>query len=128
MNGAAILLVGDDPEVRHVSSGFGRAGYVVTAVRDDGEALAEVTRACPDLVVMAESAWESTGVQLVGYLWGICSTPLIILGESCDSADGIPYLEMGADMYVTLPVDVRELVVRARNLVRITKRELENAN
>ena len=100
----------------------------MTAVRDDGEALAEVTRACPDLVVMAESACESTGVQLVGYLWGICSTPLIILGQSSDGADGIPYLEMGADAYVTSPVDFGELLARAHLLVHLTRKELRNAN
>lgn len=123
-----MLLIGVDPEVRHISSAFGEAGYVVTAVRDDGEALAEVTRACPDLVVMAESAWDSTGTQLVGYLWELCWTPLIILGQSSDGADGIPYLEMGADAYVTSPVDFGELLARARLLVHLTRKELHNVN
>lgn len=122
------MLVGDDPEVRCASSAFGQAGYVVTAARDDGEALAEVTRACPDLVVMAESAWESTGTQLIGYLWELCWTPLIILGQSSDGADGIPYLEMGADAYLTWPVDFGELLARARLLLRLTSKELRSVN
>lgn len=128
MDSPRLLLVGAGPELSDVQRAFEQAGYGITAVNDDGEALAEVTRECPDLVVMAESAWGCTGLELIGHLWGLCWSPLIILGESSDSADGILYLEMGADMYVTVPFDLEELIVRARNLVRITRRELHHVN
>ena len=48
--------------------------------------------------------------------------PLVILSESSDVTDKVLLLEMGADDYVTVPFDSRELVARVRAQIRRASR------
>ncbi len=68
---------------------------------------------CPNLIVMAERSARNGCRELMGYLWDRCPVPVIMLGASCDGGDAIPYFEMGVDVYMSPPVDTRELLARA---------------
>lgn len=116
-----LLLIGSDPRLRLVSTAFRESGYSVTVVGNDGYAMREImTNGCPHIAIIAESAWESAGRDVVAHSWSHSGTPLIVLGDSPHSVDSVPYLEAGADIYVTKPIDLRELLARARNLLRRT--------
>ncbi len=119
MRSPNLLLVGKDLRLKDVGMVFERAGYEVRVVGGNGRALYQVMRGWPDLVIVAERAWESGGIDLAGYLRTWRGTPLIILGESPHSVDCVPYLEQGASIYMTAPVDMRELLARAKNLLRV---------
>ncbi len=123
-----VLLIEPDDEVRqHLRRVFERSGYGVTALGSDaGRALQEVMRNCPDLIVMAERSAGNGTRELLGYLWDACPVPVIMLGASQDGSDAIPYFEMGVDVYLSPPVDTRELLARAKNLLRLVWNRYED--
>ncbi len=121
MSADRVLLIEPDAEVRqHLRRVFEVSGYRVTALGSDTQqALHEVMLHCPNLIVMAERSARNGCRELMGYLWDRCPVPVIMLGASCDGGDAIPYFEMGVDVYMSPPVDTRELLARARNLLRL---------
>jgi two-component system, OmpR family, response regulator len=120
-----VLLVGLDDDVwRQRQASFERSGYRVTRLRGDaGDALQEVMHSWPDLIVMAECSASRGGAELMGYLWGIWPIPVMVLGQRPDVNSSVQYYEMGADAYLAPPVDSRELLARARNLLRLARRD-----
>ena len=118
--GSVLLIEPDQSLRRELRDVFERSGYSVTAVKGNAaDALSQVMRWCPDLIVMGERAANGGCRELMGYLWCECPVPVIMLGESGDTSDAIPYLEMGVDAYVCRSVNSRELLARARNLLRL---------
>ncbi len=117
---SVLLIEPDEVLRRELREVFARSNYSVTVVKGNAvEALSEVMRWCPDLIVMGERAANNGCRELMGYLWDRCPAPVIIVGDSVNAADAIPYLEMGVDAYVSRSVNSRELLARARNLLRL---------
>lgn len=116
-----VLLIDPDEALRlELRQIFERSGYSVTTVKGNAtEALSQVMRWCPDLILMGERAANNGCRELMGYLWCQCPLPVMVLGDSEDETDAIPYLEMGVDAYIPRPVDERELLARAKNLLRL---------
>jgi len=85
------------------------------------QALAEIYRGCPDLVVMFEGCHRLNGDELCVRIRAICQTPIIVLGQDYEEAAGIEFLEMGADAYLASPLNLRELLAWIRSLLRRTK-------
>jgi len=71
-----------------------------------------------DLQRPASSGWDLCR-EIVNSISGL---PLVVLGPSPDVADKVLLLEMGADDYLTLPFNPRELVARMRALMRRASR------
>jgi len=97
------------------------SGFQVTHAIEGRQALAEVDRTHPDLIVMAEGIHRLNGDELCVRIRGICRVPIIVLGQDHEEAAGINLLEMGADAYLTSPLNLRELLARIRSLLRRTK-------
>lgn len=97
------------------------SGFQVAHTIEGGQALAEIDRSRPDLIVMSESSHRLNGDELCIRIRAICQTPIIILGQDHEEAAGIELLEMGADAYLTSPLNLRELLTRIRSLLRRTK-------
>jgi DNA-binding response OmpR family regulator len=118
-----VLLVGlDDAVLRQRQASFERSGYRVTGLRGDAsDALREVVRNRPDLIVMTECSASSGATGLFRYLWGLWPIPVVVVGQREDVDNSVHYCEMGADTYLVPPVDSRELLARARNLLRMAR-------
>jgi len=85
------------------------------------QALAEISRSLPDLIVMAEERRRLKADELCIRIREVCQAPIIILGQDHEEAAGIEFLEMGADAYLTSPLNTRELLARVRSLLRRAK-------
>lgn len=114
-----ILLVHDDLVLREqLTFVLQHSGFRVVAALNGEQALAEIHRSAPDLVVMAENRHDLNGNDLCVRIRELCQAPIIILGWDTEELAGIDFLEMGADVYLPFPLNPRELLARVRSLLR----------
>jgi two-component system OmpR family response regulator len=114
-----ILVVDDDPHLREVVTyALGRAGFSVRTVRDGREALVEVDRRPPDLVVLDVMMPELDGLEVCRRIRAKGRLPIVFLSSRDEEVDRVIGLEMGGDDYITKPFSTRELVARVRAVLR----------
>ncbi|KUE80570.1 two-component system response regulator TorR [Aeromonas schubertii] len=113
-----ILVVEDDIVTRERLLGyFEREGYRVTAV-GDGAAMREVLAREPVSLIMLDiNLPGEDGLLLTRELRARSTVGIILVTGRSDAVDRIVGLEMGADDYVTKPFELRELLVRVKNLL-----------
>lgn len=101
------------------------SGFHVVSVSGGQEALAGISSVRPHLILLAEGDRRLNGNELCVRIREVCQTPIIILGQGWEEADGIDLLEMGADAYLTSPLNSRKLLARVRSLLRRTSRDFK---
>jgi two-component system OmpR family response regulator/two-component system alkaline phosphatase synthesis response regulator PhoP len=117
-----VLVVEDEPHIRElVCLHLGLEGYVCEAVGNGHDALgrAEVDRF--DLLVLDVMLPGLDGLSLCRAVRNgrvNHDVPILMLTARREEADKVVGLESGADDYLTKPFGVRELVARARALLR----------
>ena len=111
-----ILVVDDDRTLRTVLTRYlENQGYQVEQVSSGAEALVAVTKNPPDLVVSDVMMPEMDGLEFCRRLRGTPSgqlMPFIFLSGKGELEDRIYGHSIGADDYLTKPVDPRELVAK----------------
>jgi len=114
-----IAVVDDDREVRGLLAQFlEKHGFRVTAV-PDGRSLRRVMASQRvDLVVLDVMLPEEDGLTICKRLSSEGHVPIIMLTGKGDDVDRIIGLEIGADDYLAKPFNPRELLARARNVLR----------
>jgi DNA-binding response OmpR family regulator len=98
-----------------------RSGFRIVNAAEGKEALAELGRSSPDLVVMRENSRRLNGDELCIRIRELSDVPIIIIGQEEKEAAGVEFLEMGADAYLPSPLRLRELLARVRSLLRRTQ-------
>ena len=117
-----ILLIHSDPRVSdELTFILHHSGFQVVNTSGGQQGLAEIRRRQPDLIVMAEGSHSLTGDEVCVLIRELCQAPIIILGQDHDEMAGIYFLEMGADAYLSSPLNLRELLARVRSLLRRTR-------
>lgn len=115
-----VLLIEDDDEIADaVEFTFTEHGFAVrrAADGDDGLRLARIQP--PDLVLLDLGLPGLAGLDLFQALRRMLpAIPIIIVTARDGEADRVTGLELGADDYVTKPFSPRELVARARTVLR----------
>jgi DNA-binding response OmpR family regulator len=114
-----ILLIEDEaPIADSVAYSFRREGFEV-AVEGDGLAgLAAFSSFSPDLIILDLMLPKLSGLDLCRTVRKDSSVPIIMLTAKTEEIDRIVGLELGADDYVPKPFSVRELIARARAVLR----------
>jgi two-component system, OmpR family, alkaline phosphatase synthesis response regulator PhoP len=127
-----ILVVDDDEDILVLlDHNLSREGYEVVQVASGEEALEQVRRAPPDLVLLDLMLPGIGGLDLCKVLRGDGRTlniPIIIVSAKGDETDVITGLELGADDYVIKPFSVRLLLARVRAVLRRKGREPADAS
>ncbi|MEM8995930.1 MAG: response regulator transcription factor [Acidobacteriota bacterium] len=123
MNGdrRRVLIVDDDPHIREVLRfALDRGGFEVEEARDGLDALERFARRGADLVVLDILMPEMDGTEVCRQLRSPDRphVPIIFLSSKSDEIDRVLGLELGGDDYVTKPFSPRELVARARAVLR----------
>lgn len=115
-----VLIVEDDAlQSELVRRYLEREGHDVTVLADGAEALSEVRRAAPDLLVLDVMLPGADGLT-------VCRTlreeqfelPILLLTARSTENDLLLGLELGADDYLAKPYSPRELAARVRALLR----------
>jgi len=117
-----ILVVEDERNIRElVCLHLGHEGYVCDEATDGKEALRRTEEGRYDLIVLDVMLPELDGLSLcraVRHGRLNHDVPILILTARTEEHDKVVGLESGADDYLTKPFGVRELVARARALLR----------
>ena len=119
-----ILVVDDEVQIlRALRRALDARGYEVVTAADGEEALEEVERSMPDLVVLDLNLPGISGFEVCRRLRGWSQVPILILSVREDEAGKVRALDLGADDYLTKPFGVEELLARVRALLRRTRPE-----
>ena len=119
MGKETILVVDDEANIRELARLYlEQEGYKVVVAVDGRQALEQVARAAPDLIVLDLMLPEVDGWEVCRRVRAESNLPIIMLTARDEDVDKIVGLELGADDYVTKPFNPRELVARVRAVLR----------
>jgi two-component system phosphate regulon response regulator OmpR len=115
-----LCVVEDDPALRKMLADyFEKQGLTVTALADAEEMLWQLGQIRPDLIVMDIGLTGMSGLQACQRLRSAGDhVPIILLTARSDEVDRVVGLEMGADDCLGKPFSPRELLARARAVLR----------
>jgi DNA-binding response OmpR family regulator len=115
----SVLIVDDDPLIRELLESYlAQEGYQVRCASTAEQAEACLAESPVDLVMLDIRLPGKDGLTLTRELRVRSEVGIILITGRNDEVDRIVGLECGADDYVIKPLNPRELVSRAKNLVR----------
>lgn len=118
----SVLVVDDERDlVSLLDFNLRQAGFETLLAATGEEALAQIRRRVPDLVVLDLMLPDIPGTEVCRQIKGDARTrsvPVVMLTAKGDELDRVVGFELGADDYVTKPFSVRELVLRLRAVLR----------
>lgn len=114
------ILIADDERklVQGLAAYFRQAGYETLHAYDGRVALDLARREQPDLVILDWMMPEVDGLEVCRQLRRDSAVPIMMLTARVEENDMLISLEIGADDYITKPFSPREVVGRARALLR----------
>ncbi len=123
-----VVVVEDEDVTRSLlAAHFASEGYRVSEA-GDGPALRDVLASDQaDLVTLDIRLPGEDGIALLRQLRTEPRLGIMVVSVRADDVDRILALELGADDYLTKPVNERELLARARNIIRRTHGAAESA-
>jgi putative two-component system response regulator len=129
-----ILVVDDHPTIAGLMSQLlVQRGYEVVTAGNVDQALAEVRRQAPDLILSDVKMPGKSGYEFCRQLKSDPATrliPFVLITGLTDSADKVRGIEAGADDFLNKPVLAEELTARVKSLLRVKEftDELETAD
>jgi two-component system alkaline phosphatase synthesis response regulator PhoP len=122
MTGELVLVVDDEANIRDLCRMyFEGSGFRVHTAGDGRDALEQAAADPPGLIVLDLMLPELDGFDVCRQLRAQSDVPIIMLTARDDDVDKIVGLELGADDYLTKPFNPRELVARAKAILRRSK-------
>ena len=114
-----VLIVDDEIKiVEAVAAYLENSGYTAITAYDGENALLQVEKMNPDLVVLDLMLPKISGEEVCKAIRKISRIPIIMLTAKIDEDDKINGFNIGADDYVTKPFSPRELMARINSLLR----------
>ncbi len=114
-----ILLVDDDALMRRsLAFGLTQAGYRMSSAANAEDALTLSQRDPPDLVLLDIGLPGMDGLDALRYFKAQIGAPVIFLTARRSETDEILGLELGADDYLTKPVNLSRLLAHVKAVLR----------
>jgi len=123
--GQKVLVIEDEVDIQQLLSyHFKQAGYRLDIQGNGSEGLKRARESNPDLIVLDLMLPGTDGFEVCRALKGDPKTraiPIIILTAKSEEVDKVVGFELGADDYLTKPFSPRELLLRAKAVLRRTQ-------
>ncbi|MFO7678830.1 MAG: response regulator transcription factor [Chloroflexota bacterium] len=114
-----ILIVDDEARMRRfIRMNMELEGYQVIEAENGLQALDQIRKFNPDLILMDVMMPEMDGFETLRLLREISTVPVILLTVKSEEEDKIRGLGLGADDYITKPFSPRELNSRVGAVLR----------
>ena len=116
-----ILLVEDDKSiVVNLTEFLSKEGFSVKNADGQNNALEMIENEHFDLVLLDVSLAEGNGFAVCSAIKSDHDIPVIFLTASSDEFSTVTGFELGADDYIPKPFRPRELILRIKNILRLT--------
>ncbi len=114
-----VLVVDDDPRIRKlVSVNLVKRNYHVREAEDGAQAVEEIKRELPDLVILDLVLPALSGNEVCLWIRESWDIPIIVLSAYDEEELKVEALDAGADDYVTKPFKFEEFLARMRAVMR----------
>jgi DNA-binding response OmpR family regulator len=117
-----VLVVDDEAKIRTVLRAYLEAdGYIVSEASGGVEALRQITTALgprPDLVLLDVGLPDLDGLEVLRRARAESDVFVILVTARSEEVDKLVGLGVGADDYITKPFSPREVVARAKTVLR----------
>jgi DNA-binding response OmpR family regulator len=124
-----ILLVDDEAHiVELVQMYLEKEGYAVISAADGERALRDIAAKEPDLIVLDLMLPKVDGWDICRQVRAESDVPIIMLTARDEAVDKIVGLELGADAYLTKPINPRELVAWVKAVLRRATAQAKNGS
>ena len=128
MSKPIVLVVDDEPQIlRVIRASLPLRGYEVITASSGEEALNQISKQAPDLIILDLVMPEMSGLDVCRRVREFSAVPIIVLSAKGSQSDKVTALDLGADDYVTKPFGMDELLARVRAVLRrLSVSESEN--
>ena len=122
-----ILLVDDDPNIRHlVNLYLEKEGFEVEMADRGDTAVEKFKTFAPNLILLDLMLPGMDGWQVCREVRKTSNVPIIMLTAKDETFDKVLGLELGADDYMVKPFDTKELVARIKAVLRRTSEQQQS--
>ncbi|PKM04273.1 MAG: two-component system response regulator BaeR [Gammaproteobacteria bacterium HGW-Gammaproteobacteria-6] len=123
---ADVLVVEDEPKLAALLRDYLQAAGHRVACIDDGLAVEPAVRAkMPDLILLDIMLPGRDGLEICKALRTFTNVPIMLITARVEEIDRLLGLDLGADDYICKPFSPREVVARARAILRRLARPVE---
>ncbi len=116
-----LLLIEDDPQIRHLLPRFFEREGMQVAVAEDGQTgLQAIEQHLPELLLLDVNLPDTDGWSILRQIREELAPqlPVIMLTGRSDTPDKIKGLQLGADDYIVKPFEPIEVVARVKAVLR----------
>ena len=119
----SVLIVDDDEKLaKLLQTYFTKEGFTATLAFNGSSAVELARKLSPDIIILDLMLPGIDGWEVCRIIREESDIPIIMLTARDDVTDRLAGLEIGADDYVTKPFSAREVVARAKVVLRRTKK------
>ena len=122
-----VLIIEDEVDIAQlVAFNLERNGYLVDQVHDGREGLKKILKDLPDLVILDLMLPGMDGYKILKKMQRdprSHSIPVLMLTAKSQIDDRLKGLELGADDYLTKPFSPKELILRAKAILKRKSRD-----
>lgn len=121
----SVLIVDDDAKlVQLLKTYFDKEGFITYTANDGLDALQAVREKQPDIMILDLMLPGLDGWDVCRRIRRDSDLPILMLTARDEESDRLVGLEIGADDYVSKPFSAKEVVARAKAILRRTRKEV----
>jgi DNA-binding response OmpR family regulator len=101
-----VIVVDDEPDLREMIGAYrGKHGFVVRTASDGRELDARLADESPDVLILDVNMPSEDGFSIARRVRACSTVPILMLTAVSDTVDRVAGLQLGADDYLTKPID-----------------------